>query len=139
MTNKKLVLAKHHLKIGLALVGFTLALPATLLSSSMIPALIGVCGILVSGMVIGYQASRTGIAVANDKNLEVAQRLAEQRNTLLLALEELLEHEGTVDFTGIGEFPSEALGNARQQAREAINAVKSNTPKNEAVRVFCNE
>lgn len=57
------------------------------------------------------------------------QRITTQRDLLLLALEELLEHEGTVDYTGIGEFPSEALGIARNQAIAAIAEVKANLLK----------
>lgn len=46
---------------------------------------------------------------------------AERLNAkLLTALKDLLEHEGTTDSTGIGEFPAEALGVARQQAQDAI-------------------
>lgn len=48
-----------------------------------------------------------------------------QRDLLLVALEDLLEHEGTVDQTGIGDFPSEALVAALSQAADAIEAVKS--------------
>jgi hypothetical protein len=51
--------------------------------------------------------------------------LAKQRDMLLVALEALLEHEGTVDHTGIGDFPSEALQISRVQAQAAIAAVKS--------------
>lgn len=47
------------------------------------------------------------------------------QDSLLAALEALLEHEGTVDVTGIGEFPAEALQLARRQAQAAIDEVKS--------------
>lgn len=47
-----------------------------------------------------------------------------QRDKLLAALEALLEHEGTVDSTGIGDFPSEALGVARAEALAVIAEVK---------------
>lgn len=46
------------------------------------------------------------------------------RDALLAALEALLEHEGTVDHTGIGELPSEALGLAREQAVAAVADAK---------------
>jgi hypothetical protein len=52
------------------------------------------------------------------------QRMTAHRDMLLAALEALLEHEGTVDYTGIGEFPSEALGQARAQALTVIAEVK---------------
>ncbi|MGE8063921.1 hypothetical protein [Pseudomonas sp. NPDC089569] len=52
-----------------------------------------------------------------------------QRDLLLRALEAFLEHEGTVDFTGIGDFPSEALGIARNQAIAAIAEVKASLMK----------
>lgn len=47
-----------------------------------------------------------------------------QRDTLLAALKALLEHEGTVVHTGIGDFPSDALQEARIQAQAAIDEVK---------------
>jgi hypothetical protein len=50
--------------------------------------------------------------------------LTKQRDMLLAALEAMLEHEGTVDHTRIGDFPSEALQAARIQAHTAIAAVK---------------
>lgn len=53
------------------------------------------------------------------------QRVTAQRDLLLLALKSLLEHEGTVDVTGIGEFPSEALCVARNQAVAAIDEVEA--------------
>lgn len=56
-------------------------------------------------------------------------RITAQRDLLLLALELLLEHEGTVDSTGIGDFPSEALGLARSQAIAAIDEVKASLSK----------
>ncbi len=56
-------------------------------------------------------------------------RITAQRDLLLLALEELLLHEGTVDSTGIGDFPSEALGIARHQAIAAIAQVKASLSK----------
>lgn len=43
------------------------------------------------------------------------------RDSLLAALKSLLEHEGTVVYTGIGEFPSDELEAARRQAQEAID------------------
>lgn len=52
------------------------------------------------------------------------QRLTTERDMLLMALVDLLEHEGTVDYTGIGEMPSEALGRARAQAFSVIAQVK---------------
>lgn len=52
-------------------------------------------------------------------------RCQQQRDDLLAALEALLEHEGTVDVTGIGELPSEALLQARAQAEATIAAVKA--------------
>jgi len=45
-------------------------------------------------------------------------------DTLLAALEALFEYEGTVDTTGIGDFPSEALQDARRQAEAAIAVAK---------------
>lgn len=42
------------------------------------------------------------------------------RDSLLAALKSLLEHEGTVVYTGIGELPSDELAAARRQAQEAI-------------------
>lgn len=48
-----------------------------------------------------------------------------QRDTLLAALKSLLEHEGTVSYTGIGEMPSEELEEARKQAQIAIREVES--------------
>lgn len=56
-------------------------------------------------------------------------RITAQRDLLMLALESLLEHEGSVDSTGIGDFPSEALGIARNQAIAAIAEVKASLPK----------
>lgn len=53
-----------------------------------------------------------------------AERLCD---TLLAALKALLEHEGTVEHTGIGELPSEALQDARQQAQSAIQEAESNS------------
>lgn len=52
------------------------------------------------------------------------QRRTAQRDLLLAALEDLLEHEGTVDYTGIGEMPSEALGKARAHAISVIAEIK---------------
>jgi len=46
-------------------------------------------------------------------------------DTLLTALKALLEHEGTVEYTGIGELPSQALQDARQQAQSAIQEAES--------------
>lgn len=48
-----------------------------------------------------------------------------QRDQLLAALKALLEHEGTVAYTGIGEMPSEELENARSQAEIAIREVEA--------------
>lgn len=67
--------------------------------------------------------SKWGKAVSYGEALEL------QRDLLLAALEALLEHEGTVDHTGIGDFPSEALQAARRQAMAAINSVKQNSPR----------
>jgi hypothetical protein len=47
------------------------------------------------------------------------------RDQLLAALEALLEHEGTVDVTGIGDLPSDALQTALNQAQAVIAAVKA--------------
>lgn len=47
------------------------------------------------------------------------------RDSLLMALEALLKHEGTVEYTGIGEFPSEALEDARREAHRIIEEVKT--------------
>ena len=47
-----------------------------------------------------------------------------QRDTLLAALKALLQHEGTVVFTGIGELPSDELEEARRQAHKAIDEVE---------------
>lgn len=47
-----------------------------------------------------------------------------QRDTLLVALKALLQHEGTVVFTGIGELPSDELEEARRQAHKAIDEVE---------------
>lgn len=57
-------------------------------------------------------------------NVEL-HRITAQRDLLLLALEQLLEHEGTVVDTGIGEFPSDELRLARNQAIDAIAEVKA--------------
>lgn len=46
------------------------------------------------------------------------------RDRLRRALEALLEHEGTVDDTGIGEMPSQALEDARHGAMILIEEVK---------------
>jgi len=64
----------------------------------------------------------------------VADKLCEAENRylkaeayldrLLSALEALLEHEGTVDDTGIGEMPSQALEDARHGAMILIEEVK---------------
>lgn len=59
-----------------------------------------------------------------DSEQSVGPDVTEQRDKLLAALEALLEHEGTVDSTGIGEFPSEALGVARAEALAVITEVK---------------
>lgn len=56
-------------------------------------------------------------------------RITAQRDLLTLALESLLEHEGTVDSTGIGDFPSEALRIARNQAIAAVAEVKAGISK----------
>jgi hypothetical protein len=53
-----------------------------------------------------------------------AVKAERQRDQLLAALKELLEHEGTVACTGIGEMPSEELENARSQAQIAIREVE---------------
>ncbi|MGF6282277.1 hypothetical protein ABH908_000239 [Pseudomonas frederiksbergensis] len=68
--------------------------------------------------------NETEMSELDKANVEV-QRITAQRDLLLLALESLLEHEGTVDSTGIGDFPSEALGIARNQAIAAIAEVKA--------------
>lgn len=47
------------------------------------------------------------------------------RDSLLAALKALLEHEGTVVYTGIGEFPSDELEAARRQAQEAIDEAEA--------------
>jgi hypothetical protein len=47
------------------------------------------------------------------------------RDSLLAALKALLEHEGTVVCTGIGEFPSDELQAARQQAQAAIDEAEA--------------
>ncbi|NVL49825.1 hypothetical protein F2S72_08745 [Pseudomonas syringae pv. actinidiae] len=60
------------------------------------------------------------------QNTQVRTANAErQRDTLLAALKCLLEHEGTVSYTGIGEMPSEELEEARKQAQIAIREVES--------------
>lgn len=46
-----------------------------------------------------------------------------QRDLLLAALKSLLEHEGSVVDTGIGQFPSEELESARWNAQIAIQEV----------------
>ncbi|MHC5194910.1 hypothetical protein ACYSUW_14245 [Pseudomonas frederiksbergensis] len=68
--------------------------------------------------------NETEMSELDKANVEV-QRITAQRDLLLLALVALLEHEGTVDSTGIGDFPSEALGIARNQAITAIAEVKA--------------
>lgn len=50
--------------------------------------------------------------------------LEQSRDSLLEALQALLEHEGTVVVTGIGEFPSEELDAARKQSERAISAAE---------------
>lgn len=47
-----------------------------------------------------------------------------QRDKLLAALKALLEHEGNMTYTGIGEMPSEELEDARSQAQIAIREVE---------------
>ena len=53
-----------------------------------------------------------------------AVKAEHQRDTLLAALKALLQHEGTVVFTGIGELPSDELEEARRQAHKAIDEVE---------------
>jgi hypothetical protein len=72
--------------------------------------------------------NETEMSDLDKANVEL-HRITAQRDLLLLALESLLEHEGTVDSTGIGDFPSEALGLARNQAIAAIDEVKANLSK----------
>lgn len=63
-----------------------------------------------------------------EKSEGIVQRVKtveQQRDRLLVALMALLEHEGTVESTGIGEFPSQALCEARRHAEEAVEAVQS--------------
>ncbi|MCF5374483.1 hypothetical protein [Pseudomonas syringae] len=47
------------------------------------------------------------------------------RDSLLAALKALLEYEGTVVYTGIGEFPSDGLEAARRQAQVAIDEAEA--------------
>lgn len=51
-----------------------------------------------------------------------AERL---RDNLLAALKDLLEHEGTVVYTGIGELPSDELEEARKRAQAVIQETES--------------
>jgi hypothetical protein len=51
--------------------------------------------------------------------------LAAQRDALLSALEALYEHEGTVEWTGIGEMPSEGLQQARRQAAKVMEKIRA--------------
>ena len=59
---RRLVLAQLNLRAGLALIGFAVALPVTLMSSNFAMSLVGACGLFASGMVAGYQAARIGQA-----------------------------------------------------------------------------
>lgn len=47
------------------------------------------------------------------------------RDSLLAALKALLEYEGTVIYTCIGEFPSDELEAARRQAQAAIDEAEA--------------
>lgn len=60
----------------------------------------------------------TGFAISG-----IAQS-KQMQERLLKALEVMLEHEGTVDSTGIGNFPSEALRQARLDAESLIKEIK---------------
>lgn len=70
------------------------------------------------------RGDRDAWALKWQKAVTYGATLEQQRDSLLTALEALLEHEGTVDHTGIGDFPSEALQTARSHANSVIAAVK---------------
>jgi len=57
-------LAQLNLRAGLALIGFAVALPVTLMSCNFAISLVGACGLFVSGMVAGHQAAKIGQAAA---------------------------------------------------------------------------
>lgn len=65
--------------------------------------------------------------------------LAAQRDALLSALEALYEHEGTVEWTGIGEMPSEGLQQARRQAAKVIDEVRADLSKVSVTTSRCDQ
>jgi len=72
--DRRIVLARHHQRAALAIVGFTLALPVTLMSSSFVMSLIGAGGLFASGLVTGYQAARIGQAAAGQRPVNNSHR-----------------------------------------------------------------
>jgi hypothetical protein len=66
-TERRHVMAQHHLKAGMALLGFVLLLPATLMSSHFLVTLTGALGLFSCGMVAGYQAARMGQTASGRK------------------------------------------------------------------------
>lgn len=56
--------AQRHMRVALALVTLAISLPTTPLSSCFLMTLAGAGGILVGGMVVGYQAALIGRDVA---------------------------------------------------------------------------
>lgn len=68
----RLAVAKHQLRAGLALTGFAIALPVTLMSSEFAMSLIGACGLFTSGLVAGYQAGMIGVAATRRSGVKQA-------------------------------------------------------------------
>lgn len=61
--------AQRHMRVALALITLAISLPTALLSSCFLMTIAGAGGILVGGMVVGYQAALIGRDVAglNDR------------------------------------------------------------------------
>lgn len=62
--DRRLLLAQLNQRAGLALIGFGVALPVTLMSCNFAISLLGACGLFASGIVAGYQAARIGQVAA---------------------------------------------------------------------------
>lgn len=75
--------------------------------------------------IISKSGTDSAAVPSSSASLSDVDLLAQQRDELLQALEDLYEHEGTVDYTGIGEMRSERLTQALFKAAEVIATVKA--------------
>lgn len=88
---------------------------------------IAVCVNECRGLPTDELEQRGLVAVVGTQLLEADERSQRQEreiHRLLAALKAMIEHEGTVDQTGIGDMESEALHLARAEAYAAISSAE---------------